>query len=131
MERITSQPGTINAFEFARLYAKVSGYLEKLKVDRGSRVKKASSWRSSTCPSWKRPSSKPRRRWSGRTRPSSRRRRQVTSAKETIEAKQAFQEKAEADVQAAVADREYRNKQFNRIDDLVKRHAVEERLRDE
>ncbi len=40
MERITSQPGTISAFEFARLYAKVSGYLKTLKVDRGSRVEK-------------------------------------------------------------------------------------------
>ena len=39
MERTTNQPGTIRAFEFANLYAKVSGYLKELKVDRGDRVK--------------------------------------------------------------------------------------------
>ncbi|MGZ5982892.1 MAG: hypothetical protein ACXWO3_18395, partial [Isosphaeraceae bacterium] len=35
MERITDQPGTVRAFERATLYAKVSGYLKDLKVDRG------------------------------------------------------------------------------------------------
>src|SRR5437868_5880877 len=35
MERTTNQPGTIRAFDFAPLYAKVSGYLKTLKVDRG------------------------------------------------------------------------------------------------
>ena len=40
MERVTSQPGTIRAFEFAPLYTKVSGFVKTLKVDRGSRVKK-------------------------------------------------------------------------------------------
>ena len=40
MERVTSQPGTIRAFEFANLYTKVSGFVKTLKVDRGSRVKK-------------------------------------------------------------------------------------------
>ena len=40
MERVTSQPGTIRAFEFAALYTKVSGFVKTLNVDRGSRVKK-------------------------------------------------------------------------------------------
>ena len=40
MERITDQPGTVRAFERATLYAKVSGYLKELKVDRGDLVKK-------------------------------------------------------------------------------------------
>ncbi len=40
MERITSQPGTIRAFEYAPLFTKVSGFVKALKVDRGSRVKK-------------------------------------------------------------------------------------------
>src|SRR5271157_2707939 len=39
-ERITDQPGTVRAFERATLYAKVSGYLQDLKVDRGDPVKK-------------------------------------------------------------------------------------------
>ena len=40
MEMTTVQPGTVHAFEYAQLYAKVSGYVETLTVDRGSRVKK-------------------------------------------------------------------------------------------
>src|SRR3954471_13527010 len=40
MARTTEMPGTIRAFEFAPLYAKVSGYLKELNVDRGDRVKK-------------------------------------------------------------------------------------------
>ncbi len=48
-----------------------------------------------------------------------------------IKAKLAFQEESVANQEAAVADRQYRDKQFHRIDDLVRRHAVEERLRDE
>ncbi|MGA8350065.1 MAG: biotin/lipoyl-binding protein, partial [Isosphaeraceae bacterium] len=39
MERITDQPGTVRAFERATLYAKVSGYLKDLNVDRGDPVK--------------------------------------------------------------------------------------------
>ncbi len=39
MARTTRQPGTIRAFEFAQLYAKVSGYLDSLGVDRGSQAK--------------------------------------------------------------------------------------------
>ena len=40
MERTTNQPGTVRAFEFAELFAKVSGFVKTLNVDRGSRVKK-------------------------------------------------------------------------------------------
>ncbi len=40
MQRTTNQPGTVRAFEYAELYAKVSGFVKTLNVDRGSRVKK-------------------------------------------------------------------------------------------
>ena len=40
MVRVTSQPGTIRAFEFAPLFTKVSGFIKTLQVDRGSKVKK-------------------------------------------------------------------------------------------
>ena len=35
MERTTNQPGTIHAFDYAELYAKVSGYVKELKVRPG------------------------------------------------------------------------------------------------
>jgi RND family efflux transporter MFP subunit len=37
--RTTTQPGTVQAFESAELFAKVSGYLKEQKVDIGDRVK--------------------------------------------------------------------------------------------
>src|SRR5260370_14812661 len=38
LERTTTQPGTIEAFEFADLYAKISGFLKKQSVDIGDDV---------------------------------------------------------------------------------------------
>ena len=58
IERITDQPGTIRAFERATLYAKVSGYLKDLKVDRGDRVKRTRSWPRSMFPSLMSPCSR-------------------------------------------------------------------------
>lgn len=40
IERTTTQPGTVRAFDYEELYAKVSGYLKKQDVDIGSKVKK-------------------------------------------------------------------------------------------
>src|SRR5262245_40424653 len=40
IERTTVQPGTLQAFESAALYAEVSGYLKTQTVDIGSRVEK-------------------------------------------------------------------------------------------
>jgi RND family efflux transporter MFP subunit len=39
VRRSTSQPGTVQAFESAEIFAKVSGYLKERKVDIGDRVK--------------------------------------------------------------------------------------------
>ncbi len=131
MERITSQPGTINAFEFAELYAKISGYLEKLNVNRGSRVKKGDPLAKLYVPELKATVEQAKAAVIRAKAAVDQAIARVTSARMMIKAKEAAQEEAEADVRAAEAEREYRNKQYNRIDDLVKRHAVEERLRDE
>lgn len=40
VERLVTRPGTVQSFEYAELYAKVSGYLRNQKVDIGSRVQK-------------------------------------------------------------------------------------------
>ena len=131
MERITSQPGTINAFHFAKLYAKVSGYLETLKVDRGSRVNEGDLLATIYVPELKAAVEQANAAVVRANAAVKQAEAKVVSAQETIKAKVAYREKADADVQAAVAEREYRNKQYNRITDLVNRHAVEERLQDE
>ena len=40
VERTVTRPGAVRAYEFAKLFTKVSGYLKDQKVDIGSRVKK-------------------------------------------------------------------------------------------
>lgn len=40
MERVSTQPGLVHSFEWADLYAKVSGYLREQSVDIGDNVKK-------------------------------------------------------------------------------------------
>ena len=40
MERLSTQPGSVHAFEYADLYAKVSGFLKEQSVDIGDTVKK-------------------------------------------------------------------------------------------
>jgi RND family efflux transporter MFP subunit len=131
MERKTEQPGTIRAFEFAKLYAKVSGYLEKLNVDRGSRVMKDELLATIFVPELKAAVEQAHAAVVRANAAVRQAEAKVKSAQETIKAKMAFLEKARADVQAATAEREYRNKQYNRISDLVSRRAVEERLKDE
>jgi HlyD family secretion protein len=131
IERTTNQPGTVRAFEFAELYAKVSGYVQELKVDRGSRVKKGDSLVELYVPELvaavEQAQASLVRAKAGVEMASAR----VTTAEEKIKAALAYEKEAEARWRASVAQREYRHKQYDRISDLVARRAVEERLKDE
>jgi HlyD family secretion protein len=131
MERTTNQPGTLHAFDYADLYAKVSGYVKELKVDRGSRVKKDELLVELFVPELvaavKQAEASLERANAAVVQAKAR----VTSAAQIIVAKKADQEKAESDLRAKTAQREYRDKQYVRISQLVERGAVEERLRDE
>jgi len=50
LTRITEQPGQVEAFEQAPLFARVAGYVEKLHVDLGDRVKKGQTLAQLTAP---------------------------------------------------------------------------------
>ncbi len=131
MERTTDQPGTVRAFDFADLFAKVSGYVKELKVDRGSRVKEGDLLIELYVPELvaavKQAEAQLDRSKAGVVQAEA----QVTTAREKINAKLAFEKEAEAKWRAAKAWSEYREKQYNRISELVARNAVEERLKDE
>jgi RND family efflux transporter MFP subunit len=131
MERVTSQPGTIRAFEYAKLYAKVSGYLKELRVDRGSRVEKNELLATIFVPELEAAVEQAHAAMVRAQAAVKQAAAHVISAAKTIEAKKAARTQAEEDVRAAEAEREYRHKQYDRITDLVNRRAVEERLRDE
>ena len=131
MERITDQPGTIRAFERATLYAKVSGYLEDLKVDRGDPVKRNQILAKIFVPELdvavlQADSSLQHSRAL------------ATQAEARVKASQAGVQVAEAKLTQAnsvlvesVATREYRKEALARITELARRNAAEQRLVDE
>jgi HlyD family secretion protein len=134
MEMTTVQPGTVFAFEFAKMYAKVSGYVKEpdgLKVDRGSRVKKGDLLVELFVPELVAAVEQAKASLVRANAAVVQAEARVKSAAQIIVAKRADQEKADSDLRAATARREYRDKQYVRISQLVERGAVEERLRDE
>jgi HlyD family secretion protein len=131
MERTTNQPGTIHAFDFAQLYAKISGYVKELRVDRGSRVKMGDLLIELFVPEVVAAVEQAKASLERANAAVVQAKARVTSAAEMIKAKQAELEKADADFRAKVAQRVYRDKQYMRISQLVERGAVEERLKDE
>jgi HlyD family secretion protein len=131
MEKTTDQPGTVHAFDFAQLYAKVSGYVKEVKVDRGSRVKQGDLLVELYVPELVAAVAQAEAALLRANAAVDLAVARVTVADETIKARLAKQEEAQARWHAATAQREYREKQFGRISDLVARRVVEERLRDE
>lgn len=136
IERTTTQPGTVESFESARLFSKVSGYLkvQELKgepVDIGTRVKKGDVLAVIDMPELEEAVRRDEA--------------SVKQAKAHVIQMEAAVESAEADYEAAdaligerVADVEhaestmsYRGKQFERIKNLVAEKAVDVKLRDE
>lgn len=132
MEHTTNQPGTVRAFDFAELFAKVSGYVkDNLKVDRGSRVKMGDPLVELYVPELAAAVEQAKAQVVRAGAAVEQAKARVTTAEEKIKAQLAFEKEAEAKWQAAVAWRQYRDKQYHRISELVQRQAVEERLKDE
>ena len=119
------------AFDFAPLYAKVSGYLSQLKVDRGSRVRKDELMLEVYDPELDAAVLQANSAVDRSKAAVDVARSHVKVANATVVAAEAMKHKARADLQNAVAQREYRYKQLNRITDLANRKAIEQRLVDE
>ena len=131
MEMTTVQPGTVHAFEYAQLYAKVSGYVETLTVDRGSRVKKGELLLSLYVPELVAAVKQAEASLIRAHAAVDQAKAHVTTARETIKANQAKVEDRMAALKAKTSNREYREKQYARIKQLVDAGSVEQRLLDE
>ena len=131
MERITDQPGTVRAFERATLYAKVSGYLKDLKVDRGDRVKRDQVLAQIYVPELDvavlQAESSLQHSRALATQAEAR----VKAALAGVQVAEAKQKQAVSVLEEAVATREYRKKALARITELARRNAAEQRLVDE
>ncbi len=131
MERVTSQPGTIRAFEFAALYTKVSGFVKTLKVDRGSRVKKGELLAEIYDPERDVAVIQAKASLEHAKAAVAQAEASIMTAQATVLAAKAKQNEAAATLEKVLASRDYRKKEYERISELVERRSVEPRLKDE
>jgi HlyD family secretion protein len=131
MERVTSQPGTIRAFEFAPLYTKVSGFVKTLKVDRGSHVKKGELLAEIYDPERDVAVIQAEASLEHSRAAVAQARADILTANASVQAAKAKQNEAKAKLVEQTATQEYRRKQYDRISELVERKSVEEKLKDE
>ncbi len=129
--RTVSQPGTVHAFAKADLYANVSGYLIRQKVDIGDIVKKGEVLAEVDAPELFE-SREQARAALGQTQAKVKQSEaRVVTAESDREAVAAQIVQVKADIAKFTALRVYRREQRDRIAELVKRNAVERQLLDE
>lgn len=131
IERVCVQPGTVEPFEMADLYAKASGFLTEQSVDIGSRVKAGDVLARLTVPEYE----KQVARDQARVRDALAKVRQAAAGIKAAEAEARAAEAsvglAKVTVKAKTAFRQYREKQLTRIKELAASRAVDARLADE
>ncbi|HEX3448578.1 MAG TPA: efflux RND transporter periplasmic adaptor subunit [Isosphaeraceae bacterium] len=131
MERVMSQPGTIRAFEFAPLYTKVSGFIKTLNVDRGSRVKKGDLLAEIYDPERDVAVIQAEASLEHSKAEVAQAKASILTAEASVKAAKAKQNEAKATLDQQLAARDYRNKAYQRISELVARGSAEQRLKDE
>jgi HlyD family secretion protein len=131
MQRTTNQPGTVRAFEYAELYAKVSGFVKTLNVDRGSRVKKDDVLAEIYDPERDVAVEQADAALDHAHASVAQAQSSILSAQASVLAAKAEQSEAKAVREQRVAEREYRSKEYARIKELVAKGDVEPRLSDD
>jgi RND family efflux transporter MFP subunit len=131
IDRLCVQPGSVEPFEAADLYAKVSGFLAEQKVDIGSRVKKGQLLATIAVPEYEKQVERDESK--------------VTHARATIKQVEARITASEADARSALAGvalartqqnarasyRAYREKRLTRLRELNRERAIEAKVVDE
>jgi HlyD family secretion protein len=129
--RTVRQPGSVHVYNYANVFAKVSGYLQTLNVDIGSRVKKGDVLAVLYAPEI----IEGRRQAAAELKQAQAQVLVMEAAVETaqadVKAAEAMVQQSQADLKRAEANLEYRQIDFNRESALFKQHAVEEVLVDE
>jgi HlyD family secretion protein len=131
IERTTTQPGTLRAFEHVEIYAKVSGYLKDQNVDIDSTVKKGQLLARIYAPELE----KDRKHAEAQLEQSKAQKAQmlahVAAAKAELKAAESLINQRKAEIKRTVANLHYREKQFTRVGVLVKYKSVDQKLVDE
>jgi HlyD family secretion protein len=131
VERWVKRPGTVHPYQYAKLYTKVSGYLEKQKVDIGSKVEEGELLAQLFAPELE---ADVRKAESDLTKAKAHvevAKAHVTASKAELEQAQDKYAQAQADVQSAHAMTTLRTQEYKRINTLVGQGAVTQELADE
>jgi RND family efflux transporter MFP subunit len=131
MEKKTTQPCYVHSFEYANLYAKISGYLVKQKVDIGDRVRKDDLLAEIYDPEVIKDVDKAKADVKQAEAEVEQARSAIKRAEADQKAAEAAVKKAQSDIEMYVATRKYRDKEYKRIYALYQERAVDEKLVDE
>ena len=131
IERISTQPGSIQAYESVRLFAKVPGFLKWQKVDIGDRVKEDEKLAVVDVPEIETQVQRTKAVLKQAQKRVKQMEARVRSAKSDLDAAQASVTQAEATAKSSAAWVRFRTKQHQRMTDLFTYKSIEERLVDE
>lgn len=131
IERVCVQPGTVEPFESADLFAKVSGFLAEQSVDIGTRVKRGQVLARISLPEFEKQAIRDAAKVDDAKAKVQQAEARVKSAQADYRAARAQVAFTEADVKAKSAYREFRQKQANRMKELSAQSAIDERVVDE
>lgn len=131
MPRVTTQPGSVLAYESVQLYAGVSGFLKSQAVDIGDRVKSGQPLAVLDVPEQE---TQVRRHSAALEQARAKvvqTKTRVTIARADLEAAQAGVVQAETTEKSKAAELRFREQQLNRMKELLALKSVDERLVDE
>jgi len=131
LARSTVQPGSLHAFEWAALYAKVSGYLKTQQVDIGDRVKRGQVLAEIDDPELDVAVEQSVAALAEAKARVDQTKAHVVTARAKWEAAVAAVAQAEAELGRATAQRVFRQVQYERIKHLFDLNSIDERLVDE
>lgn len=131
LERNRTLPGSVHAYESAELFAKVSGYLSKLTVDIGDRVKSGQLLAEIDSPELHRDVDRGKASVLRSLAQVGQMKARVVAAEANRVAAETSVQRAEANVNRDRAAFEFREKQFHRFKELVLSRSIDERLVDE
>ncbi|WP_439629561.1 efflux RND transporter periplasmic adaptor subunit [Gemmata sp.] len=131
LPRMCVQPGSVEPFETAEVYAKASGFLVEQSVDIGSRVTKGQVLARLSVPEFEKQVDRDAARAKAATAKVHQMEAHVLAAEAEAKAATAAVAFAMVSVRAKASYRKYREKQLERIRELVAQKAIEVRLLDE
>jgi HlyD family secretion protein len=127
----TTQPGFVEAYNYANLFAKVSGYLQTQTVDIGDRVKKGQLLATIDAPEIVQAAHQATAELAQSRAQLKANEAALNTAKADVVVARATVEEKEADLKQAAAFFEFHQVQYARMSDLFKQKAIDERAVDE